>query len=52
VNKEQLQDAIGAMQDEADAGLYHDELETLLALVNKASGDDIAAAWKEISEID
>jgi len=51
MSKEKLQDAINAMQNGQSAGAYHDELETLLALVNGVDDSAILSAWLEISEI-
>ena len=48
MNKEQLQAAINAMLDGGDAGYYHDELTTLLSLVDSASDESIAAAWSVV----
>ena len=45
MNKETLQTAINAMLDGKDAGNYHDELTTLLTLVDNATDESIAAAW-------
>ena len=48
MTKENLQAAISAMLDGKDAGHYHDELVTLLSLVDSASDESIAAAWSEV----
>ena len=48
MTKETLQAAICAMLDGKDAGYYHDELVTLLSLVDSASDESIAAAWSVV----
>jgi len=50
MTKEKLQDAINAMQNGQSAGFYHDELGTLLALINRTDDSAILSAWLEISE--
>jgi len=50
MTKEQLINAINAMQDGKDKGYYHDELSALLSIVNSATDSDIAKAWSDVSE--
>ena len=50
MNREQLQRAINAMLNGEDVGLCHDELSTMLEIVNATSDADIAKAWSEISK--
>ena len=50
MNKQQLVDAINAMLDGEDKGFFHDELSTLLSIVNSATDSDIAKAWSDASE--
>ncbi len=45
MNKDILLAALDAMQSSGDAGAYHDEIETLIALVTGANDSDIATAW-------
>lgn len=48
MHKDKLLAALDAMQDGADAGAYHDELETLIDLVRSASDGDITTAWERL----
>ena len=49
VDKDKLIAALSALQDGTkDAGYFHDELETLIALVINAKDEDIAAAWEDV----
>jgi hypothetical protein len=48
MNKEQLQTAINEMLDGMDSGNYHDELTTLLTIVDSTSDGSVAAAWAEV----
>ena len=49
MDKDKLVAALTALQEGTkDAGYYHDELETLIALVINAKDEDIAAAWEDV----
>ena len=49
MDKDKLVAALTALQEGTkDAGCYHDELETLIALVINAKDEDIAAAWEDV----
>jgi len=53
MDKEKILAALYAIQNgdkDIGQGAYHDELETLIAIVINAKDEDIAAAWKEIQE--
>ena len=50
MDKDKLLAALHALQDgEKDAGYFHDELETIIALIVNASDEDIKAAWNDLS---
>ena len=49
MDKDKLVAALSALQDGTkDAGHFHDELETLIALVINAKDEDITAAWEDV----
>jgi len=49
VDKDKILAALYAMQDgDKEAGHFHDELETLIALVVNAKDEDITAAWDDL----
>lgn len=47
MDKEKLLKAINNIQDGKNAGLYHDEFETLITLVVNAKDEDITDAWED-----
>ena len=49
MDKDKLVNAANAIYNGAEAGAYHDEIETIIALIMNASDEAIAAAWQEIS---
>lgn len=49
MNKDKLLAALNDMQEgKNDAGLFHDEIETLIELVGHTKDEDIVAAWENI----
>jgi hypothetical protein len=51
MNKEQLKDAVIAMQDGADTANYNDELTVILALILNASDESISATYAEVRDM-
>lgn len=49
VNKDRILNAANAMQNGANAGAYHDELEVIIGLIMGASDEAIAAVVHDIS---
>ena len=49
MDKDKLVNAANDIYNGADVGKYHDEIETIIALIMNASDEAIAAAWDEIS---
>lgn len=49
MNKDTILNAANAIQNGADAGAYHDELEVIIGLVMESSDEAIAAVVQEIS---
>jgi len=49
LDKDKLVNAANDIYNGADVGKYHDEIETIIALIMHSSNEDIAAAWDEIS---
>ena len=52
MDKAKILAALNALQNEgyAEAGKYHDEIETTIGIVTNATDAYIAAAWKNLSE--
>jgi hypothetical protein len=48
MDKDRLVAALNKIQDGADAGGFHDELETLITIVVNARDEDIVAAWEDL----
>lgn len=49
MNKDRILNAANAMQNGANAGAYHDELEVIIGLIMGASDEAIAAVVHDIS---
>lgn len=49
MDKDKLLNAANALYNGADSGAYHDEIETIIALIMNVSDEAIAAAWLDIS---
>lgn len=49
MNKDKILNAANAIQNGADAGAYHDELEVIIGLIMEASDETIAAVVLDIS---
>lgn len=52
MNKDKILNAANAIQNGADVGVYHDELEIIIGLIMNASDENIAAVVEEISTDD
>jgi hypothetical protein len=50
MDKDKIVNALNAIQNGADIGGYHDELEVIFCLIMNATDADIAAAIQEIHE--
>ena len=49
MDRDRLVNAANDIYNGADVGKYHDEIETIIALIIQASDEAITAAWDEIS---
>ncbi len=47
MDKDKILEALNAIQNGAAAGGYHDEMETVIAVIVNAKDEDIAAAWDD-----
>jgi len=48
VDKEKILAALNEIQNGGDARHYHDELETLIGLIDNITDEDVAAAWEGV----